>query len=237
MRRMLPLRLGLGLFLGLTLLTGLTPADAQDKKDPAKKPEEKSGDFERVRFDTVDQVELHGTFYPSSKGKRSSCVLLLHALGKDSQHEGWDKLAKELQSKGYAVLSFDFRGHGKSDRVDAAFWTDTLNDMNRKLKSYTPGKLKDRISFKDFPPGYYPRLVDDIAAAKVFLDRRNDAGDCNSASLVVIGAGDGAALGALWMNSEFSRYRITGDPLFPATVKRDSNPEGRGIVAAICLSI
>ena len=118
MRRMLPLRLGLGLFLGLTLLTGLTPADAQDKKDPAKKPEEKTGDFERVRFDTVDQVELHGTFYPSTKGKRASCVLLLHALGKDSQQEGWDKLAKELQSKGYAVLAFDFRGHGKSDRVD-----------------------------------------------------------------------------------------------------------------------
>ena len=46
MRRMLPLRLGLGLFLGLTLLTGLSPADAQDKKDPAKKPEEKTGDFE-----------------------------------------------------------------------------------------------------------------------------------------------------------------------------------------------
>lgn len=237
MRCLFPLRVGLGLLFGLALLIGAPQAGAQEKKDPAKKPDEKTGDFERVRFDTVDQVELHGTFYPSAKGKRSSCVLLLHSLGKDSQQEGWDKLAKELQSKGYAVLSFDFRGHGKSDRVEMPFWTDQVNTMNRTLKNYTPSKLKDKISFKDFPASYYPRLVDDIAAAKVFIDRRNDAGDCNSASLIVIGAGDGGALGAMWMNSEYSRYRITGNPLLPATIKREPNSEGRSLVAAVWLSI
>jgi len=235
MLRLFPLRVGLGLMFGLALLSGLSQVGAQDKKDPAKKPEEKTGDFERVRFDTVDQVELHGTFYPSSKGKRSSCVLLLHALGKDSQQEGWDKLAKELQSKGYAVLNFDFRGHGKSDRVEMPFWTD--HRTNQTLKNYTPGKLKDKISYKDFPASYWPRLVDDIAAAKVFLDRRNDAGDCNSASMIIIGAGDGAALGAMWMNSEFSRYRITGNPLLPVTIKRDPNSEGRSLVAGVWLSM
>jgi hypothetical protein len=39
------------------------------------------------------------------------------------------------------------------------------------------------------------------------------------------------------MNSEFSRYRITGNPLLPATIKRDPSPEGRSLVAAVWLSI
>jgi len=69
---------------------------------------------ERVRFDSFDQVELHGTYYPGDLGNKSPCALVLHALGGSSQEEGWINLAKELQNKHFAVLLFDFRGHGAS---------------------------------------------------------------------------------------------------------------------------
>src|SRR5262249_50434133 len=73
-----------------------------------------AADKERVKFDTWDQVEIHGTFYPGSKGNKSPCALLLHPIGANSQMQGWDELASSLQKEGFAVLTFDFRGHGDS---------------------------------------------------------------------------------------------------------------------------
>ena len=106
---------------------------------------------ERVHFETVDQVELHGTFWPGNNRRKSPCVLLLHKLGgKGSHEEGWDLLAEELAKKGFAVLSFDFRGHNDSTTVDPeVFWTHPLNsqvfrrgkdskDKEEKLKRVKP---------------------------------------------------------------------------------------------------
>src|SRR5438552_10225942 len=153
---------------------------------------------ERVKFDTFDQVEIHGTYYPGELGNKSPCALVLHAPGGSSREEGWDNLAKELQKKHFAVLLFDFRGHGESTVIAPNFWV--LDRNNQSLKSYRPGKLKDQISYKDFvTPQNWLSLVNDIEAAKRFLDRKNDSGDCNSSNLVVVGAESSAALGTLWL--------------------------------------
>src|SRR4051812_16610826 len=69
-----------------------------------------------VEFNTVDGVEIHGTFYPSGKPKART-VLMLHDFGEHSRKAEWVKLAKALQAKDYAVLTFDFRGHGESTKV------------------------------------------------------------------------------------------------------------------------
>src|SRR5262249_15488058 len=116
---------------------------------------------ERVKFDTYDQVEIHGTYYPGDAGNKSPCALLLHPMGGSSREEGWDNLAKELQKKHFAVLLFDFRGHGESTSVGTSFWTAERN--NQSLKSYRPGKLRDQISYKDFvtSPNWLS-LVNDI---------------------------------------------------------------------------
>ena len=104
-----------GLSVCLLVAGGLPRASAQADKDKQKS--------ERVHFETVDQVELHGTFWPGGKGRKSPCVLLLHKLnGKGSHEEGWDLLADELAKKGFAVLSFDFRGHGDSNTIGTDFW-------------------------------------------------------------------------------------------------------------------
>ena len=183
---------------------------------------------DRVKFETADGVELHGKFYPG-KGSKSPTVILLHNIGSNTQEDGWDRLATKLQETcNCAVLSFDFRGHGDSQAVQPSFWTKPHNAQVRG------NAKKESISFKDYGRGYYPVLVNDIAAAKVFLDRRNDEGQCNSRSIILIGAQDGAVLGTMWLASELHRYQIIAQlPL----LKLDDRPEGKSVVACVWLSM
>jgi pimeloyl-ACP methyl ester carboxylesterase len=234
MHRSSLVRRTLGLALGLALLSLSQPGGAARAEDK----------FTKVTFDTVDGVTLQGTFYPSAKGKDEPTVLLLHKIGSDSHKDGWDDLAKALNDKGYAVLSFDFRGHGNSTSVDPdKFWKFAWNRGASKTGPMEKGKWKDSISKEGFVPGYYPYLLNDIAAAKLFLDDRNDASDCNSRSLIVIGAEDGAALGAVWMASEWSR--VSADvipdprgPRFPPFIRNiGKEPAGKDQFCAIWLSL
>jgi pimeloyl-ACP methyl ester carboxylesterase len=146
-----------------------------------------------VTFETVDEVELHGTFYPSDQGVKAPCVLMLHDLGDTANHSGsndgtsWALLAKKLQKNGFAVLDFDFRGYGKSTTVQPAFWKAPYNN---KIKG--AGTKSSSIHAADFPAWYMPVLVNDIAAARRFLDEKNDAKQCNSRNLILIGVQEGA---------------------------------------------
>lgn len=204
-----------------------------------------------VNFKTYDGVIISGKYFQSMKPKESATIILLHNFtyrkGRDDQGEQWEKFATDLQAAGHSVLMFDFRGHGKSVNVDQKFWdhpiNKTLPGANKKLS---------KIGYTEFPASYYPNLVNDIAAAKSFLDVRNDDGEANTRNLVVIGAGEGATLGALWMASEWRRVPseviklaspvgiINTRPmqekmLLKATPATD--PEGASQLAAIWMSI
>jgi pimeloyl-ACP methyl ester carboxylesterase len=234
MRRLPHFGLALALALGLAPV-GLPRAQAQAAQEKKVAAEEK------VRFETADHVELKGTFYPSERGKKAPSVILLHKTGGNSQEEGWDSLAVELQKKGFAVLAFDFRGHGNSTTIKnpIRFWGDPTN--RQMVRGFVPSarQLKDTINYKDFiNPAYYMTLVNDIAAAKLFLDvRKNDDGACDSAATILLGAEDGATLGALWMTSEFYRYRVIPSGLPNVQSKVDPTPEGKDLVCAVWLSM
>jgi pimeloyl-ACP methyl ester carboxylesterase len=191
---------------------------------------EKSGT--PVQFDSADKVELRGTFYASAKPK-APCVILLHNIGGNRHQKGWDELAKVL-SKDFAVLSFDFRGHGESTNVDPAiFWKSPGNSMIRGAQ-----KMPSKISYKDFPDGYFPMLVNDIAAAKRYLDQQNDANTCNTSNIVVIGAQEGASLGALWIASEWQKPKYVRTALGDFVPdRRSTSTDGENIVAAVWLSM
>jgi pimeloyl-ACP methyl ester carboxylesterase len=186
----------------------------------------------KVKFETFDKVELHGTFYDGINGKKSPAVILLHEIGSNAQKAGWDDLAKKLQDEGYAVLAFDFRGHDRSTSVSPKeFWNVRIN---MGLKGFNPGKPGSDISYKDFPPRYLPMLVNDIEAAKHFLDQQNDAGLCNSSSLIVIGAKDGATLGALWMALEYQTPVIGKDAFGRPVIQ---GVQGEDLACGVWLSI
>ena len=232
-------RLALCLLLGLAVswlpqALGAEEADKDDKAEKAAdKDKPKTDEGEKVKFTTGDDVELVGMFYPSSKKKKAPCVMLLHQLGSDITQDGWDRLALELQKSGYSVLAFDFRGHGKSTEVNTKFWSRAANQQG--IKTYSAARPKTSISQKDFRPEYFYRLVDDIAAAKLFLDKKNDSDECNSASVIVIGAEEGATLGTMWMATEFNRHRLTNPLPIPANV--DPRTEGKSLTCAVWLTI
>lgn len=172
-----------------------------------------AADGQEVQFDTADGVTLKGSFYSGGNNK-ASCVILLHEFGSDRTKGGWDALAKELQKKGFAVLSFDFRGHNDSCTVDPQkFWNFPMNNQ-----TFVRGKNGDTIDHKAIKLKkftYLPWMTNDIQAAKRYLEQRNDASDCNVSNLCLIGAKEGAGLGALWMFQETTHRRMIPNPVNP----------------------
>jgi pimeloyl-ACP methyl ester carboxylesterase len=184
-----------------------------------------------VRFDTADGVELHGIFHPGPKGKASLCALLLHDLNSHCERPDWERLAEALHKDGLAVLRFDFRGHGRSIAVDRPFWEVPANQA--LLRGRNLASAPETILATDFPRGYHAMLVNDIAAARLFLESRNDARECNLSGLVVIGTGEGSTLGALWIASEYQRHQASDSPVFTI----DSDTEGEELACAVWLGL
>jgi hypothetical protein len=229
-------RVPLATVLGLGLLfpfwsEGAATAHQQPKEEGSKS----------VSFKTGDGVQLAGTFYANQGGKREACVLLLHNFdhkkGGNSHQDGWDRLAEALQKAGYSVLSFDFRGFGDSKRVEKEFWnvTPLRNPHNALLKGARMPKPPETIDQKDFPAPYYPNLVNDVAAAKAYLERLNDSGQqVNVSNLILIGAGEGALIGQMWAATEWRRKKQIPGGL---SVVFDDTAEGRDIASLVHLTI
>ncbi len=221
-------RFGMMLVLGLGLTVWYLPkASAQGKSD-------------QVTFETADAVKIVGSYYPSNKGIKAPCVLLLHDFDKQkgghSQTQEWIDLASDLQTAGYAVLSFDFRGFGQSTTVGPGFWMPPNNHNSVLMRA--GAKAPMNINAKNFPAAYFRQLVNDVAAAKAYLDNENDGSQLNSRNLVVIGAGQAAAVGMMWMDSEFKRHKAIAVPGLrgPVLQKMNADSVGEDFAAAIWLS-
>jgi hypothetical protein len=184
-----------------------------------------------VQFTTFDKVELHGSFYSSPKLKEAPCVILLTKFGGDREKANWKELAESLRPD-YAVLSFDFRGHGESTDVSPQFWQVANNFIIKGA-----GRMPTHINFKEFPPAYLPVLANDISAAKRYLDERNDLGACNSSNVILIGAEEGAAIAALWIASEFQHPHYTKNAFGQWAVDPQQKLEGEDIAAGLWLTM
>lgn len=170
------------------------------------------GRQEKIHFRTVDHLELAGTLYHGLKGKNGMTVLMLHDLGSNRSSPGWKRLAETLQAAGHTVLTFDFRGHGDSKKVSPQFWAYSVNKHLPTREPGLPPQAQPKILEADaLPAEYMPWLVEDIAAARTYLDLRHDEpdGPVNTFNLVVIGAGRASALGSLWLATEGLRYNAS----------------------------
>ncbi|MCD4686114.1 MAG: alpha/beta fold hydrolase [Anaerolineae bacterium] len=63
-----------------------------------------------VEIEAADGVLLIGDYYAPPEGDPAPAMLLMHMLG--SKRQAWYPLVPTLVEAGYAVLAFDFRGHG-----------------------------------------------------------------------------------------------------------------------------
>ena len=174
-------------------------------------------------FTTADGVRLKGLFHKAATPAPGSPVVILlyqPGVGNTLDKPGdWAGLTKSLNEKGFHVFRFDWRGHGKSkDIVDTdLFWNNTITGpWNQKyVKGANKKPVKNDIDVKTdlLNSRYFPMYVQDLAAARNHLDGKNDQGDLNTSSIYLIGAGDTASIGMMWMAGEWVRPAI--HPLLP----------------------
>lgn len=199
-----------GIFVVTIAMIGLAAAST-----PGQTPA--ADDKSTVSFETVDRVNLSGTFYKGSKGSDAPAIMMVHRFFSDRTAKGWEGLAMHLRDKlGASVLTFDLRGHGGSKSVHAKFWT--FDHNKNGIRGGNAAKTKSEITAQDFKGNYWPILLNDLTAARHFLDQKNDEQMCNSSSIIVIAAQESAGLGIGWCCHEWDRRNLpSGTSLLTVT--------------------
>jgi len=156
---------------------------------PSKPAESQAQRVEEVTIPTGDNVQISATYYHGAKGEESIPLILLHGFGAKHNRTDFTKdFAPLLQSKGFAVIVPDLRGHGESTRLK------TVRGKDETLDAAT------------FAPPQFGRMVtQDLTAVKDFLWARNNAHELNIDKLCVIGAEMGASLAV-----DFALYDSAG---------------------------
>jgi len=162
-------------------------------------------------FMTSDGVLLSGAFYPGNADKETIPIILLHGQGKS--REEFAPLIEEMKKRGYAVLAFDFRGHGES----TTRFSDPREDMQPEnmVQPPTPPQPPKPIQYlaKDFKRADYENMYKfDTLPFYRFLVQQNNAERLNLNKLVIIGVDMGGTVGGqmtkqLWANSRGKNVR------------------------------
>jgi hypothetical protein len=197
------------LFASLVGVASQGDVTAQDENKPVEET-----------FPTADGVRLKGLFHKSPKPATGNPVVILlyePGVGNSMDKPGdWSGLTKTLSDKGFHVFRFDWRGHGKSKDITDPneFWFNPVTGpWNKKyVRGWNKKPIKNDLDVKTDMvsgiKGYTPIFVNDIAAARAHLDGKNDQNDLSTSSIYLIGAGDAAGLGLLWMTGEWVRPAI-----------------------------
>lgn len=198
----------------LAAVFALASLDAPPAAAQPPAPEEES-------FLTADGVQLKGLFHATDKNANSApVVILMYAPGpdRDMTKGDWAGLAKRLNEEGYHAFRFDWRGHGKSTKIDDTkrFWENPfLNGGQLNFNSYIRGgpprrPTKNDILYKDLvrPERYVPAYLTDLAAVRAHLDTKNDNKTVNTSTVYLIGTGDAATIGLAWLTAEWQRPAV-----------------------------
>lgn len=103
------------------------PLAAQNKDQGAVKAALAGSFHYRLKIQSIDETNLAASYYPGRLDTNTPVILLVHE--KDRSSKDFEDaiaelkgkgLAEHLQSLGYAVLTFDLRGHGANTRRPVA---------------------------------------------------------------------------------------------------------------------
>lgn len=165
------------LFLPLIMLAGCSGvvvnthsnSGNQANEANAKASTPTSASAQTVTIDSPDGVKLVGSFYPAAQ-PNSPALLLLHQW--QSDRHSYDDFAKQMQAKGFAVLSIDGRGFGESVKTADG-------------KTVTAGRTDADVK----------AMLDDVGAAYDFLSKQPNV-DPNRVGIV--GASYGSSLALIY---------------------------------------
>jgi hypothetical protein len=249
------------LVLGLAALTpGPGKLAAQAKKDPAKKdpapakkPDDKAKDDAKERtvgISTSDGLSLNAYWYQGTALEKNppDAVLMFPAPG-NKVTDSWIALAKALSEKNFSVLLMDWRGCGMNaadtagSRVLAekeTFWRELYNQklLKSSLKTIEDKGLDYKmLRAKNDGHWYYTDfMLNDLLAARFYLDRQNDNGKCNSGRIWIVTEKDGGPTGLAFIASEFMRNSIYETKSNVGDTGRQYRSAGKDFVGVTCLS-
>lgn len=203
------------------------PDDAEALKDLLKGSSAKE-------IETFDGVYLALHYWsPKDAGKDTPAVVLMHERGRNQRD--WFPTAKQLADEGFAVVTFDFRGHGESNNVNPELYRtprEVLETARQKairnrtglrvpvprdpdLRPDNPRRgSADRIDHNEaFRNGTEFALfaIKDIEAIKRFLIEENNSGRLNVRRLGIVTVGVSVPVTLKWAEDlEFSKGGKTG---------------------------
>lgn len=192
---------------------------------------------ERFNCETADGVSLVGDFYPPGKGKgeRGPCVILLHAVGPgrtSASRVDFGRLPQLLQREGFAVVAFDFRGHGESKTIDPVRYYDIYPPARPQPNQAAANKIDSR----EFRTNLELALMaNDLTAIKVWLNKQNNLRRCNAHNVALVTVEQSGILGMIFaVNEHRDSNRLlefTG-----SRVGAESRFEGDDLVGLVLLS-
>ncbi len=169
-----------------------------------------------------DKWPIRITYYKSQAGKDAPVVVLLHSIGGNQLvwHNGF---AEALQQQGYAVITFDFRKHGKSRPPKVS------GDGKRTLRAKSD---KAKKAGQDLKKNDYERMVHfDLEAVKKFIYDQHQARNLNMRKLAIIATemSTPIAVSFAWRDWLKKPYDDNPNPLF-------GTPRGQDVQALVLLS-
>lgn len=180
--------------------TGATPQPPAKTTTPPEKssPNKNTSNTEMLVTYTFDGVRIEGDYYPAAEGKMKTapCLIMVHAVGPKhlaASRADFGKLPETLQKLGYAVAVIDMRGYGKSKTVDSKFW----NTHRPRTKNMEVIEGKDYATSADML-----EMIYDLTAVKIWLNTKNNAKECNSHAVGVIGVEQGGIIALAWAANE-----------------------------------
>lgn len=124
----------------ITLNLCVMSADATEKKK--KNAEAKNL---AITYETTDGFALTSTlYYPQEKKKKYPLIVLLHSLGYSSGY--WESLPFICTKAGFAALTIDLRGHGKSNH-NIDYKTKSWKYLSLKSYSRYPNDVKEMVEY------------------------------------------------------------------------------------------
>jgi len=119
---------------------------------------------EEYEWPTSDKKKIYAQKWEAGKKARAG-ILLIHGLGEHScRYKEW---ATELVTQGYSVLTFDFRGHGKSSgkRGAVATYKTYIKDIEKLIE-------QGKKHFKNIPIFLYGHSLGGNLVVNYVISRR-----------------------------------------------------------------
>lgn len=112
-----------------------------------------------LKINTVDGTQLAVMYYPSKLGTSAPVLLMVHEKGRSSKdfeepitELRGKNLAEYFQNEGYAVVAFDFRGHGANPRraLGAQDWRKTMEDLQEVYQFLVDRNNRGELNLSKF---------------------------------------------------------------------------------------